>query len=107
MNDMSQAEVNKALENSTIKMDDVMSVYSGKADACCCGCKGKHTYASKMREAAGINRGYPVTDDQVNDRVVKMIVRKMNAWPGKMEFDLGHVSVELNERLYVAYLKKA
>ena len=101
---MNAQEERTALETSTINVEDVMSVYSGKNGSCCCGCAGKHTYASATRTLASKDRGYAVSDDEVSDRTVKMIVRKMNKWPGKMEFDLGHVAVVVNERLYVAYL---
>ena len=61
-----------------INIKDVMSVYSGKARTCCCGCAGKHTYASTYQEAAGANRGYEVKDNEVSDRSVKTIVNKLN-----------------------------
>jgi hypothetical protein len=100
---MTNAEINKALENSTIKLDTVLSVYSGKNERCCCGCAGKHTYASKYRDLATAKRGYKVNDEEVSDRSVKTIVRKMNQFPGALKFANGHVSLVLNDRLYVAY----
>lgn len=59
------------------KLENVMSVYNGVNGACACGCAGKHTYASAHREAAGIDRGYPVRDDEVNDRIVKLHFNKV------------------------------
>src|ERR1041385_7510368 len=100
---MTKQEERTALETSTINVNDVMSVYSGLDGACCCGCAGKHTYASQYQAVASKHRGYTVDNDEVSDRTVKMIVRKMNQYPGKMEHDLGHVAVVVNTRLYIAY----
>jgi len=90
-----------------INIDDVMSVYSGKNGRCCCGCAGKHTYASKWQAAAGKDRGFKVTDDEVNDRTVKLILGKI-AKIGGEQYDGpfgSHVSAVSGDRVYVAYLK--
>jgi len=59
----------------------VVSVYAGVDGACCCGCKGKHSYASKFAALGGKLRGYPVTDDDISDRSVAIIVAKINSVP--------------------------
>jgi len=93
-----------------IELANVASVYSGKDGKCCCGCAGKHTYASAHREWASQNRGYKVEDEDVSDRTVKLIVNKMNklfeggATPDYVEQDF--VSVVTGARLYVAYFVK-
>ena len=87
-----------------INLDDIMSVYSGHP-GCCCGCNGKHTYKPELKEIVGLNRGYPVKDDECNSRTVKMIVNKMNKFPDKIKKEINHYSVEFPSRLYVAYLK--
>lgn len=81
---------------SKINVNKVKSVYSGRP-GCCCGCQGKHSYASATRIEAGKSRGYEVSDDEVSDRSVKMIVNKLN----KLIF-LGDPSIEANDQ-YVAY----
>jgi len=53
----------------------VMSVYTGRDGACCCGCAGTHRYNSTMVEAAGKDRGYPVTQEEVNDKQVLRVLR--------------------------------
>lgn len=90
-----------------VKLEDVSSVYSGINGRCCCGCSGKHTYASAHREWASKHRGYAVTDEDINDRTVKMLVNKINKNLDKVEYDERPelVSVVLGNRLYVAYLK--
>ena len=91
-----------------IKLEKVLSVYSGINGKCCCGCSGKHTYSSTRREEAGKDRGYEIEDDEVNDRTVKMMVNKINK-----QIELGNVldnnedlvSCVVGQRLYIAYLK--
>lgn len=98
-----------------IKINDVMSVYSGINGQCCCGCAGKHTYASQHQKIASKNRGYEVDDEEVSDRTVKLIVNKMNKYlaitGNKPEFTTKKmlkelVSIVIGKRLYIAYLKK-
>lgn len=90
-----------------IELEKVASVYSGKSDKCCCGCSGKHTYASAHKEWASSHRGYAVMDEEVNDRVVRLHVAKINNHLNETE-DLGEcVSWDNGEgRVYVAYLKE-
>jgi len=87
-----------------LQVSDVMSVYSGKAGACCCGCSGKHRYASAHQEVASKNRGYEVTDDEINDQQVRKILRLVQSEAEKAEsFGTGY-SVEIHKRLYCVYL---
>jgi len=91
-----------------IKIETVASVYSGKAGRCCCGCSGNHRYASAHVKWASKNRGYKVTDEEISDRSVKMLVNKLNKADAK---ELTHdnpiyVSMERGGRLYVAYFKQ-
>ena len=55
----------------------ITSVYSGIDGKCCCGCSGKHRYASAYRKLASKNRGYEVRDKDVSDRSVKIISNKV------------------------------
>jgi hypothetical protein len=54
----------------------IRAVYSGRK-GCACGCRGKYTYASKFQAEASRDRGYEVTDDEVNDRTVKLIAGRV------------------------------
>jgi hypothetical protein len=93
-----------------IDLSRIEAVYSGKDGRCCCGCSGKHTYASKYQKAAGERRGYEVTDDEVSDRTVKLIVNKIrSASPDQRQDNLegsyrGYHAAVIGERLYIAYL---
>ena len=85
---------------------DIVSVYSGLAGRCCCGCVGKHSYASAHSEWAGKNRGYAVNGDAINDRSVKIISNKVLKNPN-VEHEDDHSHVEIGNRLLIVYYKKA
>lgn len=97
----------------TLDLSKVSSVYSGAQGKCCCGCSGKHSYASQHREWASKNRGYAIDDDQISDRSVKIITGKINkAIAGTNDYTIDYAedsfvsAVSANGRLIVAYLKK-
>lgn len=100
---------------TSINLENVVSVYSGRR-GCCCGCRGKHTYAKAHQAYGSQHRGYAVGDDEVNDRTVKLIVNKVLA-TRKATADSDHiVAVEVgeynkfasrdNRRTYVVYFKE-
>jgi len=91
-------------------IDQIMSVYSGKKNHCCCGCAGKHTTASAHRELRSARRGYAITDDEVSDRSVKTIYNKVlaaiNTNEPSVKFDGDYISYENDTRLYILYIAK-
>lgn len=95
--------------NSIIDLKQIQSVYSGKNGKCCCGCAGKHTYASAHRAAASKNRGYEITDNEISDRSVKLIVDKIIALSKEGKVDMirrDFISAVNDDRLYIAYFLK-
>lgn len=82
----------------------VTSVYSGKANRCCCGCSGKHYYKNETRELAGKNRGYEIEDEEISDSMVKRIIKKIQENISISENMDTCISIELGERLYIAYI---
>jgi len=62
-----------------ITVDQVVSVYSGKANKCACGCSGTYRYASAYRDQGIQLRGYAIDADEVNDRQVAKVVGLLNA----------------------------
>jgi hypothetical protein len=96
-----------------ISLENVTSVYSGKP-GCCCGCLGKHTYASAHREWSSNKRGYEVKDDEINARVVKLHINRINRaiedggeGVEKMEGYNGnwYYFLDTGTRWYIVYLK--
>ncbi len=90
-----------------LRPDDVVSVYSGKKDHCCCGCSGKHTYNS-MHLVEAAEHGY-VAGERANVRAVKRIIDIIKAAsPDSMRISLdSYVSCTVGNRFYVAYFTKA
>jgi len=90
-----------------VDVDDVISVYSGKTGACCCGCSGKHSYASKYRARGGA-RGY-MQDSDISDLTVKRIVGKINrsymSEPQTTSLCEQYMTAVIGKRLYIAYFK--
>lgn len=83
----------------------IVSVYSGIAGRCCCGCAGKHRYASEHREYSSKYRGYSVTDEDVSDRSVKIISNKVLNDPD-MKDEGDHAYVVKGNRLLITYFKQ-
>jgi hypothetical protein len=55
---------------------DITRVYNGKS-GCLCGCGGKYTTNPRFKELVSKERGYPVSDDECNERSVKIIAKKV------------------------------
>jgi len=89
---------------TTIKKDEILSVYSGRP-GCCCGCRGKHSYPTSpiARNVASKKRGYPIDDDECNDGNITRIVNLLNRNLGDVEDGGSYFSLETPSRLYIAY----
>lgn len=86
----------------------VRSTYSGKRSACMCGCKGKHSYASAFMAEASTDRGYPVTADEVSDRSVATVCRKVERafaeqTAEQVDWQSDFVAVNVDGRTYAVY----
>lgn len=82
-----------------IDVNQVMTVYSGKR-GCMCGCKGIYRTNSVFREE------FLKTEKQeptLNNPFVKKVVGILNAYP-ETEYENGSYYLELDGRIYVAYL---
>lgn len=86
-------------------MKPIASVYSGINGKCCCGCAGKHRYASEHVEWASKNRGYEVRPEEVSDRSVKLISKKVLNNPD-MKNEGDHAWVVNGNRLLIVYFQK-
>ena len=80
----------------------ITSVYSGINGKCCCGCAGKHRYASAYRKLASKHRGYEVRDEEVSDRSVKIISNKVLNHKDS-EHNGDHSSLVSGNRVLVVY----
>lgn len=90
----------------TIDISKVQSVYVGRVNKCCCGCSGKHTYASALRDVASKSRGYTVDDDEVNDVQVACVVNMIEQ-AEVVEGDMEYLVTVNGKTQYVAYMVEA
>jgi hypothetical protein len=61
-------------------ISNITRVYNGKI-GCMCGCLGKYTVNPEYREQVGRERGYDVSDDEVSERTIKIIAKKVLSNP--------------------------
>ena len=59
-----------------LNLENVTRVYNGRP-GCMCGCNGKYSTNPAYREHVGKERGYPVSDEEVSLRSVKIIAKKV------------------------------
>lgn len=62
-------------------VENVTRVYNGRLGSCMCGCGGKYSTNPAYREHVGKERGYPVSDEEVSLRSVKIIAKKVLSSP--------------------------
>jgi hypothetical protein len=86
--------------------DDVLSVYTGKAGKCCCGCSGRHRYNAQFRDLGGRRRGYVLGDDEVNTRQVTKVLGLLKAHVSDVEDGGSYWALTLDGRDVIAYLVK-
>jgi hypothetical protein len=85
---------------------EIVCVYKGKP-GCAYGCNGTYYYATEHREYAGKDRGYEVTDDEINDKKVAWICGILNKNAADVEVTENYIlSFETDEIVYRAYLKQ-
>lgn len=61
------------METLPFNKEQILSVYSGKAGHCACGCSGTYWYAESKQDAGTKYRGYAVRDEELSDRQVSRI----------------------------------
>jgi hypothetical protein len=89
-----------------IDVSKIQSVYSGKDGSCCCGCAGKHYYASASRAEASKARGYEISDDEVSDRMVRKVARIIGEAAEVEQVSDDCIAVVVGERVYIAYMSE-
>ncbi|MGH7974864.1 MAG: hypothetical protein ACREBR_05015 [bacterium] len=87
-----------------LELSQVLSVYSGINGRCCCGCAGKHFYASAQVQEAGKSRGYEVAPEEVSDKMIKKVY---NILKTAVDVETGdnNFSTVVGNRLYVVYFR--
>jgi hypothetical protein len=91
----------------SLELKDIESIYSGKAGKCMCGCSGKYTYATINKVKAGKERGYEVGDEECNDKVVKMLLKRMKNFVSNgvaLQLGTSYYFITVGERTYTLYI---
>jgi hypothetical protein len=84
-------------------ISNITRVYNGKI-GCMCGCLGKYTVNPEYREQVGRDRGYDVSDDEVSERTIKIIAKKVLSNPDVV-YEGNYAFVRSN-RMQVVYFKE-
>lgn len=93
----------------SLGLDRVVSVYVGRAGACMCGCAGRHVYTTKHRELGQERRGYPIDDNEVDDKFALETLRRVQAAACYLDAEYclgseGYISVTVGKKDLVLYL---
>jgi hypothetical protein len=101
------------IEMEDIQIEKVLKAYEGKKDKCMCGCSGNYYHTKSKQEEAGKERGYKVTDDEINDDKVAEIADIINIAPNSaMEVDTEvddkytYISATIGKKLYCVWVNK-
>lgn len=77
-----------------LDLTKILKVYNGKI-GCMCGCNGYYKVPACNLEAAGKHRGYAYSEEDVSDRSVKIIAKKVLSNPNvKWADDKSYAYVE-------------
>lgn len=77
--------------------DKVLSVYSGTAHRCCCGCSGKHRHNPLFQERS------KVTDEECSQKAITRMVNLYNKAPEDWVDEGGHLLLETPTRWKIIY----
>jgi hypothetical protein len=102
------SDIKKTNDFTKRKLEDVVSVYSGKP-GCMCGCLGIYKYSSIHQEYASENRGYKVEESEISDIAVKRMFNKFakNLDQVKQYKGIDYIYfIDTDTRTNVIYFKK-
>jgi len=92
---------------NALTVTDIICVYSGIDGKCGCGCAGKYSYHADpaLLTAGALRRGYAVSDDEVNPRMIKKVLKIMQdpTNEARVMREGENVSIVIGSRLYVAH----
>lgn len=98
---------NSIAYDKEISVEDIYVAYSGKKDACMCGCSGNYRVNPEHVDYAEKDRGYGYSEEEINLRSVKMIINKIKKFgPRRDPNSDNYVFAETETRIYVAYFVK-
>ena len=75
-----------------LDLNKILKVYNGKM-GCMCGCNGYYKVPAVNKDLAGKERGYEYDEDDVSDRSVRIIAKKVLSNPNVV-FENNYAFVE-------------
>ena len=75
-----------------LDLNKILKVYNGKV-GCMCGCNGYYKVPAVNKDLAGKERGYEYDEDDVSDRSVRIIAKKVLSNPNVV-FENNYAFVE-------------
>jgi hypothetical protein len=81
-------------------ISNITRVYNGKV-GCMCGCLGKYTTNPKFKDSESARLGRKLYDDEVSERSVKIIAKKVLSNPDVVYE--GNYAFVRNNRMQVVY----
>ena len=82
-----------------LDLTKILKVYNGKR-GCMCGCNGYYKVPACNKDRASLDRGYAYGDDDVSDRSVKIIAKKVLSNPTvKFEGNVAYVEDRASNRM--------
>lgn len=102
---MSQEKIFRLPE---LQYGTISCAYVGKPNKCMCGCSGKYFYTKVNQVWSGEDRGYAITDDEVDDAKVQRAINKMkkNASLGIEVLDGFIYTLIVGRTQYTIYLRR-
>jgi hypothetical protein len=94
-----------------VALEEISSVYSGRARACCCGGAGTHRYPSTTDPKwFKTSTGTDLSKEDINDVQVKRIMKLINLALANNDHGIDessrHIALETEKRIYIIYFKK-
>ena len=84
--------------------DNPVKAYSGKV-GCMCGCLGTYYYSSANDlTIASKNRGYEVTIDEVNDKLVSRVLNTLKLNIDSVSFGADYAYLEVGKKCWAVYV---
>jgi len=90
-----------------LNLNKILKVYNGKM-GCMCGCNGYYRVPAVNKDLASKDRGYPYSDEDVSDRSVSIIAKKVLSNPNVV-FEDNYAFVEdrvRNKMQMVVFVKE-
>jgi len=90
-----------------LNLNKILKVYNGKM-GCMCGCNGYYRVPAVNKDLASKDRGYPYSDEDVSDRSVSIIAKKVLSNPNVV-FESNYAFVEdrvRNKMQMVVFVKE-